>query len=64
MLNTDAFAIRLMLQGKKWVLETPFDVHDEAMSDLLKECQAQLTKIPTNFKKNLHMCFRSKKDEV
>ncbi len=63
-LNTDAFAIRPVLQGKKWVLETHFDMHDEAMNDLLKECQAQLTKIPTKFKKNLHMCFHSKRDEV
>ncbi len=59
-----AFAKRPMPQGKTWVLETPFDVNDEAINDLLKAHQAQLAKTSTNFTNNFQVYFRSMKDEV
>jgi hypothetical protein len=39
----------------KWVMETPYDIRDETMNDLLKGYS-------TNFAANRKMKFRSKKD--
>ena len=42
----------------KWILETPYDIRDEAMNDLLKGYSSNFA---TNHKK-FNMKFRSKKD--
>jgi putative transposase len=49
----------LMGTEYEWVLETPYDIRDEAMADVLKA-------IKTNFaakRKRFHLKFRSRKDE-
>ncbi|KAF0409670.1 recf/recn/smc domain containing protein [Gigaspora margarita] len=42
----------------RWILETPYDIRDKAMNDLLKEYKSNCAANRTNFK----MKFRSKKD--
>ena len=44
-------------KSDKWVLETPYDVRDEAMNDLLKGYRANFAA-----KRTFTMKFRSKKD--
>jgi putative transposase len=43
----------------EWVLETPYDVRDEAMADVLKAIESNLAAK----KKRFHLKFRSRKDE-
>ena len=57
-LNRDAF------EGKedlKWVLDTPYDVRDEAMNDLLKAYQTNFAKLGKNPEHTFEVRFRSKK---
>jgi hypothetical protein len=44
----------------EWVLETPYDVRDEAMADVLKAIESNLAAK----KKRFHLKFRSRKDEM
>ncbi len=68
-INESAFKTRPELQDKQWVKETPYDVRDEAMNDLLKALKAQQAKIKANgwkgtAKANFKMSFRSRKAEA
>src|SRR5690606_14294157 len=45
----------------KWVLDTPYDVRDEAMNDLLKAYQTNCAKLGKNPEHTFEVRFRSKK---
>src|SRR4051812_27082360 len=56
-LNAENFTCDLKL---KWVLETPYDIHDKAMNDLLKAYDSNFTTKRSQF----NMKFQSKKDPL
>src|SRR5690606_33901379 len=57
-LNRDAFERK---EDLKWVLNTPYDVRDEAMNDLLKAYQTNFAKLGKNPAHIFEVRFRSKK---
>jgi hypothetical protein len=51
--------VSLVCTEYEWVLETSYDVRDEAMTDVLKAIKSNLAAK----KKRFHLKFKSKKDE-
>jgi len=49
---------------KKWVLETPYDVCDEAMNDLLKAYKMNFASMNNDSRTKFKLRFKSKKQET
>ena len=46
-----------------WALETPYDIRDEAMADVLKAIKSNVAAIKVKQKKKFYLKFRTRKDD-